>query len=63
MTVKCFDPSPKGFIPLIPSFWSVKHWNAAIYMHHDTAVLEQVCYHTFKPQNLLVVFQMLPIPP
>ena len=32
-------------------------------MHHDAAVLEQVCYHTFKPQNFLFLFQMLPLPP
>jgi len=42
-----FDSTPKGFIPLVPSFWSHKNWKAAIFMHHDVAVLEQVGYHTF----------------
>ena len=40
--VAIFDPSPKGFISLVPSFWSVHNWKAAVFMHHDFALLEQV---------------------
>ena len=51
--VKVFDSSPKRFIPLVPGFRSLPLWEAAIFMHHDFAVLEQVTYHTFKPPNIL----------
>ena len=50
--VKEFDPSPKGFIPLVSGFRSLPFLKAAIFMHHDFAVLEQVTYHTFKPPNI-----------
>ena len=41
-----FDTLPKGFVVLVPSFWSGPVWKSAIYMPRDVAVLEQVCYRT-----------------
>ena len=41
-----FDTSPKGFVALVPSFWSWPMWKSAIYIQYDVVVLEQVCYHT-----------------
>ena len=43
--VAIFDTTPKGFISLIPSFWSVHTRKVAVFMHHDFALVEQVFFH------------------
>ena len=32
-------------------------------MHHDLAILEQVCYHKFKPPNILCMCSFVALPP
>jgi len=49
--VPSFDTAPKGFIALTPSFWSVPNWKAAIFMHHNVQLLEQVFLHQVRTNN------------
>jgi len=40
--IHTFDTTPKQFVSLIPNFWCWPMWKAAMFMHHDVDVLEQV---------------------
>jgi len=40
--VASFDTTPNQFVSLVPNFWSWPMWKAAMFMHHDVAVLEEV---------------------
>ena len=51
MKVPSFDTTPKGYIALVPSFWSVPNWKAAIFMHHDHQLLEQLFFHKVRKNH------------
>ena len=42
---------------MVPSFWSVPTWKAAVFMHRDVALLEQVFSHQVQnTKHFLLLF-------